>query len=531
MIPVQLESVDPARLVPRLCAAAVPLVSRAPSLTLALALASCAVGPSYHPQARPTQDGYTHEGLPAQTVATGVAGPGGEAQRFEPGHDLPGEWWTLFGSVKLDALIRQAMAAYPDIAAQRSALREAGQNVRAEQGNLLPQVQGSGSAERLQESGAEVFPGFPNFIENLFRATVNVSYTFDIFGKERRTVEGLQAQAVQQSFVLEASYLTLTSEVVSAAVQVASVREQIGATRELIGIDQNELSIVQRRYQLGSQTRADILQQQTNLASVRATLPPLQQRLAQAEHQLALFTGRSPRDAAPVELGLSDLTLPQDLPVSLPSALVAQRPDIRQQAALVHQMSANIGVATANMLPQLTLSPASLGNASTQAASLAEASSGIWSIGAQISSPLFEGGMLRARRRAAIAAYDQALAQYRLVVLQAFQSVADALSALQNDAQGLKAQRDALDAAQSSLDLSQRQYAVGAVDQVTLLQAQQSYQSTRLNYVLALANRYSDTVTLFAALGGGWWHRHDPGMPVGLAANVPVNVPSPRSER
>jgi outer membrane protein TolC len=195
-------------------------------------------------------------------------------------------------------------------------------------------------------------------------------------------------------------------------------------------------------------------------------------------------------------------------------------------------MSANIGVATANMLPQLTLASTSLGHASTQAASLAEASAGIWSVGAQITAPLFEGGLLRARRRAAIAGYDQALAQYHLVVLQAFQSVADALTALENDAQALKAQRDALEAAQSSLDLTQRQYTVGAVDQVTLLQAQQSYQSTRLNYVLALANRYGDTVTLFAALGGGWWHRHDPGTTAELiSTGLVTTVPSPRSQR
>src|SRR6185437_5919573 len=410
--------------------------------------------------------------------------------RFEPGADLPGQWWTLFGSAKLDALLRQAMVNYPDIAAQQAAMRAARENARAEKGNFLPQVQGLGLAERFQRSGAEVFPGFPNFIEDLFEATVNVSYTFDLFGKERRTVEGLQAQALQQSFVLEASYLKLTSDVVSAAIQVATVRGQIAATQQLIDIDQHELSIVQRRFQLGSQTRADVLQQQTNLANVRAQLPPLQQKLAQAQHQLAVLTGRSPADTTPLELELSDLKLPQELPVSLPSSLVAQRPDIRQQTALMHEMSANIGVATANMLPQLNLTATSLGNASTQAASLAEASAGVWGIGGQITAPLFEGGALRAKRRAAIDAYDQAFAQYRLAVLQAFQAVADALTALQNDAQALKAQRDALDAAQSSLDLSQRQYAVGAVDQVTLLQAQQSYQSTRLNYVQALANRY-----------------------------------------
>jgi len=272
---------------------------------------------------------------------------------------------------------------------------------------------------------------------------------------------------------------------------------------------------VQRLYQLGSRARADLLQQQSNLAAVRATLPPLQQQLEQAEHQLALLTGRSPREAAPIELQLSDFKLPEDLPVSLPSSLVAQRPDIRQQAAVLHQMSAKIGVATANMLPQLTLNGA-VGAGTNTPATWLNATSGTWSLAGGITAPLFQGGTLRAQRRAAIDAYDQALAQYRLVVLQAFQNVADTLTALENDAQTLGAQRDALDAAQASLDLTQRQYAVGAVDSTTVLQAQQTYQQASLNYVRALATRYTDTVTLFYALGGGWWHRNDPGTLPGL---------------
>jgi NodT family efflux transporter outer membrane factor (OMF) lipoprotein len=482
---------------------------------LVLLLAACAVGPNYHALPPPTQDGYTHEALPAQTVSTGVAGPGGEAQSFQLGHDLPGTWWTLFGSDKLNALIEQAMASYPDIAAQQAALREARDNVRAEQGNFLPQFQGTANAERRQESGAEVFPGFPNFISELFLANVNVSYTFDIFGKERRTVEALQAQAAQQSFMLEASYWTLASNVATQAIQVASIHDQIAATNQIISILDSELSIVRRRYQLGSQTRADILLQQSNLASERATLPPLQQQLAQAEHQLALLTGRSATDAAPLELELADLKLPRDLPVSLPSSLVAQRPDIRERAAVVHQMSARIGVATADLLPQLTLT-GSIGGGSSKLASLLDASAGTWSIAGGITAPLFQGGTLRAQRRAAIDAYDESLAQYRLVVLQAFQNVADTLTALQNDAQTLGAQRDALDSSQASLDLSQKQYAVGAVNSTTLLQAQQTYQQARLSFVRALASRYTDTITLFYALGGGWWHRNDAGTLLGL---------------
>jgi NodT family efflux transporter outer membrane factor (OMF) lipoprotein len=496
-------SVQPARLAPRLGAA----------VAMALALASCAVGPNYHPAPAPTGSRYTREALPAQTAATGVAG--GQAQHFEAGRDLPAEWWTLFGSNALDSLIGQAMASYPDIAAQQAALREARENVRAETGAFFPQLQGSGEALRQKESGAAIAPGFPSLIYSVFYTTVNVSYTFDVFGKERRTVEGLQAQAVQQDFELEASYLTLLSNVASTAIQLASTRDQIEATRSIISLEQQQLGVVQGLFGLGSKTRADVLQQQANLAAVRATLPPLQQQLSQAEHELALLIGRSPPQAAPPQLHLSDLTLPQDLPVSLPSALVAQRPDVRAQAAAVHAASAAVGVATANMLPQLTLTGA-FGNEALKVDQLFSPASNVWNLAGDLSAPLFEGGTLRARRRAAVDAYQQSAAQYRLVVLQAFQQVADTLTALDNDAQALSTQHDALDTWQASLELTQKQYAVGAVDAVTLLAAQQNYQQARLAYVRALAARYTDTVTLFQALGGGWWHRNDPGALPGL---------------
>jgi NodT family efflux transporter outer membrane factor (OMF) lipoprotein len=350
----------------------------------------------------------------------------------------------------------------------------------------------------------------PEFITSIFQADVNVSYTFDLFGAERRALEGLHAQALSQNFRLEASYLTLTFNVASTAIQLASVRDQIAATRQIIDLEDKQLTIINRRYQLGSQTRAEVLQQQSNLATVRATLPPLQQQLSAAEHELAVLTGQYPHDADPIELTLSELTLPPSLPVSLPSSLVAQRPDIREQAALVHQASAAVGVATANLLPQLTLN-GSFGGESPRLARLLLPGSNVWTVAGGLTQPLFEGGTLRAKRRAAIDAYDEVAAQYRLTVLQAFQQVADTLTALDNDAQALKAQYDALNAAQASLDLIQRQYQVGAVDYVSLLTAQQIYQQSRVAYVRAVASRYADTVLLFQALGGGWWNRSDPG--------------------
>jgi NodT family efflux transporter outer membrane factor (OMF) lipoprotein len=475
-------------------------------LALVLSLPGCAVGPNFKPPPPPAADAYTSEILPDQTQATGA--PGGEPQRLQFGHDLPGEWWTLFGSIKLDTLIQEAMTNYPDIASQQAALRAARENVRAEKGVFFPQIQGGGNGTREQVSGASIGPGFPGFIANIYQANVNVSYAFDVFGGERRAVEGLQAQAAAQNFKLEASYLTLTSNVAATVIQLASVHDQIAATREIIALEGRQLAIIERRFELGGQTRADVLQQQASLAAVRATLPSLQQQLAVAEHQLAVLTGRFPHDAPRAGFELSDLTLPEDLPVSLPSSLVAQRPDIKMQEMMMRGASAAIGVATANMLPQFTLTGA-YGDESLSFASLIKPGSGTWNFAAAITQPLFAGGTLRAKRRAAVDAFDQARAQYRLVELQAFQNVADTLTALDNDAQGFRAEYDAVNAAKASLDLIQKQYERGAVNSISLLTAQQTYQQARIAYVRAMANRYTDTVSLFQALGGGWWNRND----------------------
>jgi NodT family efflux transporter outer membrane factor (OMF) lipoprotein len=469
-------------------------------------LTGCAVGPNYHPPAKPTTEGYTADALPGATQTTPVNG--GEAQHFEMGGDLPGRWWMLFGSQELDGLIAQALKRYPDLAAQQAALRAARENVRAQQGIFAPQVQGAANEQRAKISGASISPGFPSFVTSLYQTNVNVSYTFDVFGGERRALEGLRAQADNQTYQLEASVLTLTANVAISAISLAATREQIEVTHEVIAVEEQQMRLIERQYQAGVRTRADVLQQQSNLASVRATLPPLQQQMAGYEHALAVLTGQFPHDAAHVGLKLSDLKLPEEIPVSLPSALVAQRPDIQAQAALVHQASAAIGVATANMLPQLTLT-GSVGDESLVWSTLLQGSSGVWSIAGGLTQPIFEGGSLRAKRHAAIDLYDQASAQYRLVVLNAFQNVADSLTALDNDAQALKEQNDAVSSANASIELIQRQYESGAVDYVTLLTAQQAYQQARVAYVRALSSRFTDTVTLFQALGGGWWNRND----------------------
>ena len=327
----------------------------------ALLLAGCAVGPDFKPLAPPAPDAYAAQVLAPSTASGGAAG--GEAQRFVFGGDLPGQWWTLFGSSPLDALIREAMTNYPDIAAQQAALRAARENVRAGGGIFLPQIQGSGSATRELVSGASIGPGFSGFITNIFQANVTVSYAFDLFGAERRAVEGLRAQAGAQNFKLEASYLTLTSNVASTVIELASVTDQIAATHDIAELQTRQLAIIERQFELGSRTRADVLQQRSNLAALRATLPGLQQQLAVARHRLAVLTGGVPRALASADFKLSDFTLPQDLPVSLPASLVAQRPDIQSQEMLMRQTSAAIGVATANMLPQVTLTGAFGGEA------------------------------------------------------------------------------------------------------------------------------------------------------------------------
>ena len=476
--------------------------------TLVSAMSGCAAGPEFGAALAPQTSGYTREKLPDSAQSTNAAG--GAGQRFRFGRDLSGQWWDLFGSSRLNSLIEEAMVSYPDVTAQQAALAAARDNVRAGKGVFLPQIQGAANYEREQVSGASIGPGYAGFTTSVYQATVNVSYTFDIFGSQRRTLEGLIAQAEAQNFVLEASYLTLASNVASTAIQLASVTDQICATLDIIASETRQLQLIRRRFEVGSQSRADVLQQESNLALVRATLPGLEQQQAVAEHQIAVLTGHSPGDVAPSRFTLADLKLPEDLPVSLPSALVEQRPDIRQREALVHQASSAVGVATANMLPKLTLTGA-FGGESLVYSTVFQPGSGIWNVAAGITQPLFQGGTLRAKRRAAIDTYDQAVAQYRLTVLKAFQNVADTLTALEHDAQSLEAQSDSLETAKASLNLIQKQYDAGTVSYVSLLTAQQAYAQARLAHVQASAARYTDTVTLFQALGGSWWNRADRG--------------------
>ncbi|HZW35534.1 MAG TPA: efflux transporter outer membrane subunit, partial [Candidatus Deferrimicrobiaceae bacterium] len=385
-------------------------------------------------------------------------------------------------------------------------LREAEENRRAQFGALFPQVDAGASATKQKISGASFgLPGSGSSTFTLYNASVSVSYALDLFGGTRRELEALSAQVDYQRFQLEGAWLTLTANLVTTAVQEASLRARIEATREIVTAEEQQLALVERQFQLGGASRPDVLAQQAQLAQTRATLPPLEKQLAQTRHLLAVLAGRFPAEAAALpEFGLDGMRLPEELPVSLPSALARQRPDIRSAEELLHAASARIGVATANLYPHLTLT----GNLGTEAASvgnLFDKGSSIWSLGAGLLQPIFHGGELTAKRRAAVATYEEAEAQYRETVLQAFRNVADVLRALEMDARALQAQSDAEEAARASLDLARQQFRFGAVSYLVLLNAERQHQQARIGLVEARAARYSDTAALFQALGGGWW--------------------------
>jgi len=479
-------------------------ITRIPFIIIALVpLVGCAVGPDFKKPDTTAPDRYTEAPLPAQTVAT--ASKTGEAQKFVFTEDLQGQWWKLFGSPELDTMIKKGIEQNPSLAAAQAALRKSEQDLRAAQGSILfPAVNANLQASKQRTSG-NAGVGDSNTY-NLYNASVAVSYTLDIFGGGRRQMESYRAQVDYQRFMVEAAYLTLTSNIVTTAITEASLRGQIEATREIIASEQKQLDVLGKRFELGAVSKASVLSQETQLAMTRAELPPLEKQLDLTRHALAVLTGQFPGGAKPFQFSLDSLQLPKDLPVSLPSVLARQRPDIQASEALLHQACAAVGVATANLYPQITLS-AGYGFQAISTDILFNGQSLVWNLGAGLLQPVFRGGELIAKRRSAVAAYDQAAAQYRQTVLKAFQDVADVLIALQTDARTLQAQMQAQAAAQAALGLIEKQYELGAVNFSTLLIAKRDYQKARINVIAARAQRHSDTAALFAALGGGWWNR------------------------
>jgi NodT family efflux transporter outer membrane factor (OMF) lipoprotein len=451
----------------------------------------------------------THDPLRPPEIPTAehyTAAPVAET-RLAQGKDIPAQWWTLFQSGALDGLVRQALETSPTLARAGAKLRQAQEDLSARTGGTrLPKVDAKLSANRVdvnpQSLGVQALPVQTPF--NLYLASVGVSYTLDLFGANRRELEALQAGVDYQRYELEAARLMLAGNVVTAAIREASLREQIAATEEIIALQERQLAITERLVNLGTAAQADAVAQRLDLAQIRAVLPDLQRQLEQVRHRLAVYIGQPPGAARLPEFRLAELQLPPELPLSLPSELARQRPDIRAAEALLHQAGARVGVATANLYPQITLS-ANLGSLASNGGDLFSSGSGFYVLGASLTQPLFHGDELQAKRRAAVAAYEQAGAAYQEVVLQSFQNVADVLRALEADAKKVKERTDAAVQARTYHDITSARFKAGGVSYFFLLEAQRKLHGALIDRTQALADRYADSAALFQALGGGWW--------------------------
>ena len=474
---------------------------------LVLSTGGCAVGPNFKPPAAPNVSGYTASPLAATPDTPNV--PGGSAQRFVAGADLSGDWWSLFHSRALNDLIERALANNPDLKAAQAALLAARENVLAQRGAYFPSLEAEFSGSRQRQPGTLApVPANNSLLYSLFTPQLNISYVPDVFGLNRRTVESLQAQAQSVRFQMLAAYTTLTSNVVVTAIQASAMDAQVAATRELLQLSSHALEILNYQLRKGYASGVDLAAQESQLAQVAATLPPLIKQSEQLHHQLAVLTGRFPSETSGDSFELSSLQLPAELPVSMPAQLVVQRPDVRQAQANLQAASAQIGIAIANRLPNITLT-ADAGSTGLAISQLFGPGTNFWALAGDVTAPIFEGGKLLHQERGARAAYTQAAEQYRSTVLTAVQNVADTLTALQQDAAGLQAAAAAERAAKTTLDLAQQQLRDGYAGELAMLVAEQAYQQARLNVIQSQANRYADTAALFQALGGGWWQRAD----------------------
>jgi NodT family efflux transporter outer membrane factor (OMF) lipoprotein len=466
-------------------------------------LGGCAVGPNFVRPAAPDTDRYTHEAQPEATVKAD-----GQAQHFTPGTDIPADWWRLFKSPQLDAIVRQAISNNPTLQAAEASLRQSQDNLRAGYGLYFPQGHAGASASRQLTAPVQQGSQSSGSIFNLFTASGTISYTLDVFGGKRRTVEGLRAQADSQRYESKAAFLALSANVVNTSVARAAYMAQIRATEQLIELENQQLHLAETQVRAGTAPYSTVLSVRSLISANQALLAPLEQNASQAEHLLAMLEGVVPSKANLPDIDLAELSLPADLPLSLPSDLVNQRPDILSSEALMHLASANIGIATAAMFPSFSLS-GTYGGASTTLANLSAVSK-FWSIGPTATTPEFQGNSLWYVRRASIDAYQQSQATYRQTVLGAFEQVADSLKALEHDAEGLQAQVEAQRAAGEALNLLQVNYRAGLVAFPDVLTADVQFHQATIGWLQALAQRHQDTVALFVALGGGWWNEARP---------------------
>src|SRR5271166_5323606 len=494
--------------------------------TLTAMTCGCAVGPRWRAPQVPANAGYAPVPLPETSASAPVHG--GEAQHLAAGKDISFEWWELFQSPALNALIEKAFKANPSIAAGQASLRQAQELVYAQQGFFYPAVGTTLQAERhkvsgntnssstigVQGNGVNLLPiledpyhephNLPSYY-TFYTAELTVGFAPDVLGGNRRQVESLAAQRDAQRFALEATYITLACNVVAAAIQEASLHAQIRATQDIIEANEKSLQILRDQFRSGYAMRIDVAAQEAALAQARTTLPPLLNQLEQTRDLMRALVGKLPNEQDPV-FELDTLQLPPEVPLSLPAKIIEQRPDVRAAEAQLHAASAAVGAAVAAMLPQFSISGQYGGNA-TQIPWMFRHGGPFWSLYGDATQPLFQGGTLLHQERAAKQALKQAAAQYQSTVIAAYQNVADTLHVSLSDADTLAADVEAEASAKVTYELTRRQMEIGYVDTLTLLNAETAYQQTLLTRVQAQATRYGDTVALFQALGGGWWNR------------------------
>ena len=466
-----------------------------------LMLTSCAVGPDFEPPPAPDVKTFTKEPVKL------------DEQHFVEG-DLPAQWWELFHSKDLNKLVEEALKNNPDIKSAQAALRAAKENVYAQQGAYYPNISAGLSTSR-NKSPAVLSPVTNSnaLLYSLNTAQVSVSYAPDLFGLNQRSVESLKADAKAERFQLEATYLTLTSNVVAAAIQEASLRVQIAAAEKVVQTENELLDLFKKQEQFGQISNADVTTQEAAVAQAELALPALRKQLAIQRDQLTALLGRLPSEEPDETFQLADLQLPEELPLSLPSKLVEQRPDVRAAEENLRAANAEIGVAIANRLPNITLGAGGGSNA-LSFSNLFGPGTAFWSLSAGLTQPIFDGGTLLHKEKAARAEFDISAAQYKSTVITAFQNVADVLHALQEDTNALKASTKAEQAAEKSLEVSRTELKLGAVNYLSVLNAEQNYQQASIGLAQAQASRYADTAALFQALGGGWWNRGGNNKPV-----------------
>jgi NodT family efflux transporter outer membrane factor (OMF) lipoprotein len=485
-----------------------PFATNAAAFAAVMLLASCAVGPDFVHPAAPEITRYTRE--PLASSGSGGGGPSGQNQHLDQSGDIPLEWWALFKSPALNALMQRSLQDNPTVQSALATLRAAKQAVYAQEGKFFPLAQANFNPTR-QQTASSIAPVLGSGVNpfNLYTAQVQVSYTFDIWGLNRRTVESLEAQADTQRFQVEAAYLTLTSNIAVAAITEASLRGQIDATNDIIALNTKMLGTLRTQFNAGYANRNDVALQEAALAQAKATLPPLQKSLDQQRDLLAALSGGYSSQGPREIFRLADLHLPTDLPVSLPSQLIEQRPDIRAAEEQLHSASAQIGVAIANMLPSFTIND-DAGFMNTALQGLLAPQNYFFTLAGNATETLFDGGTLFHQMEQAKDTYQAAAWTYRSTVVGAVQNVADSLHAIHNDADALRAANQFERAARISYDLAQQQMQSGNANVLLLLTAQQSYLQAEIQVVQARAARLSDTAALFAALGGGWWNRTEP---------------------